>query len=113
MNWETISEAIWAVLNSHVGLATAAAVYIWLFRRWVTPRWAAYEGAIIAAIRFAEKQIPDDAPNKSLARLDAALNYVLRVYEQVTGDVADAHVRNDFCEGIQRIHHKLEREGAI
>ena len=113
MNWETISEAIWAALNSHVGIATVAAIYIWLFRRWVTPHWAAYEGAIIAAVRFAEKQIPDDAPNKSLARLDAALNYVLRVYEQVTGNVADVQVRNDFSEGIQRIHHKLEREGTL
>jgi hypothetical protein len=38
---------------------------------------------------------------------------VLRVYEQVTGDVADVQVRNDFSEGIQRIHHKLEREGTL
>jgi len=71
------------------------------------------QGAIIAAVRFAEKEIPDDAKNKSLARLDVALNYVLRVYEQVTGDVAVVQVRNDFSEGIQRIYHKLEREGTL
>jgi len=105
MNWDTISDALWTALNSNVGLVTVAGLYLWLFNRWRTPAWAGYEGAIISAVRFAEKQIPDDVDNKSLAKLDAALNYVLRVYEQVTGKKADTKTQQAFREGIQRTHH--------
>ncbi|MFQ5419717.1 MAG: hypothetical protein ACE5EY_05075, partial [Anaerolineae bacterium] len=47
--------------------------------------WAAFEGAIISGVKFAEKQVPDGTPNKGRARLDAALKYVLKVYEEAKG----------------------------
>ena len=76
------------------------------------PKWARFEGAILAAIKRAEKHIPNDTPNKSLARLNSALQYVVEVYEVRHGKAPTAAMRVQFQEGIQITHSKLEEKGG-
>ena len=105
----------WQALNSPVGIAALAAVVLWLLNKIYTakPNWQQYEGTIISAIKFAEKEFPDDSPNKSLAKLDAALGYVLRVYQEINGKKAAANVEADIREGIQLKHAELEATGVL
>jgi hypothetical protein len=115
MTLETVLAAVWTAVNSPAGIAVAAGLMLWLFNRLYAarPEWQKYEGAIISAVKFAEKEIPDGAPSKGLARLDAALRYVLRAYEEATGRQASAQVSADLKEGIQITHARLEAEGAL
>ena len=115
MNWETIFQSVWGLLNSPVGIAAIAGLVLWLLNRLYAakPAWAKYEGTIIAAVRQAEKAIDDNTSNKSLARLDNALQYVLRIYEQVEGKTASDSVKAELTEGIQILHNELEAEGTL
>ena len=115
MNASSILETIWTVLNSPVGIAAIAGLLLWLLNRLYAakPAWAKYEGTIIAAVRQAEKAVDDQTPNKSMARLDKALQYVLRVYEQVEGKSASDSVKAELAEGIQILHNDLEADGQL
>ena len=93
-------------------MATAA---LWLLNKLylAKPTWQKYEGAVISGVKFAEKEIPDDTPNKGLARLDAALRYAIGVYEQAKGRAATRQELADFKNGIQLVHAELEASGAL
>jgi soluble cytochrome b562 len=76
--------------------------------------WKKYEGSIIAGIRFAEKSIDDSSENKSLAKLDAALKYVIKAYESANkGKSPSETLINAFKEGIQIKHDQMERVGTL
>ena len=115
MNWETILQSVWELLNSPVGIAAIAGMVLWLLNRLYAakPAWAKYEGTIIAAVRQAEKAIDDNTPNKSMARLNNALQYVLRIYEQVEGKSASDSVKAELAEGIQILHNELQSDGVL
>ena len=114
MNWTTILQVAWDVVNSPALIALAAGGLVWLLNRLYAekPAWQAFEGTIIAAVKWAEKEIPDDASNKAVKRLDAALAYVLKVYEDARG-TADARTRQEMREGIQIVHAELEAAGNL
>ena len=114
MNWTTILQVAWDVVNSPAGITVMAGGLIWLLNRLYAakPAWQAFEGTIIAAVKWAEKEIPDDASNKAVKRLDAALAYVLKVYEDARG-TADAQTRREMREGIQIVHAELEASGTL
>lgn len=103
-------EAVWVFLNSPPGIALMATAVVsflnWLFAK--KPGWKKYEGTAYAAVKAAEKAIPDGTPNKSAAKLDAALKYMLNVYEAREGKKATPAVEADFVEGIQVTHAKME-----
>ena len=115
MNWTTILQVAWDVINSPAGITAMAGGLLWLLNRLYAakPAWQAFEGTIIAAVKWAEKEIPDDTPNKAMGRLDAALDYVLKVYEQARGTPADAKTKQELREGIQIIHAELEASGNL
>ena len=115
MNASNILETIWAVLNSPAGIATIVGLVLWLLNRLYAakPAWQKYEGAIISGIKYAEKQVPDDTAKKSLARLDAALRYVLKVYQEVNNRTASAKEIADLKDGISIVHNELEAEGTL
>ena len=115
MTLKTILEVLWTVLNSPAGIAALAGLILWALNRLYAarPEWRQYEGTIIAAIKFAEKEIPDDLPNKSLERLDTALKYVLQVYAQTNGRSATPQVEANLKEGIQVTHATLEANGNL
>lgn len=115
MNWELIFETIWAVANTPAIIATAALLVIWLLNRVYAakPGWQKREGDIIAAIKFAERTILDDNPNKSVRRLDAALQYVLKIYKQTGRAAPSAAEREELRQGIQIKHAELEANGNL
>jgi len=114
MNWTAFLQVAWDVVNSPAVIALMAGGLLWLLNRLYVakPAWQAFEGTIIAAVKWAEKEIPDDASNKAVKRLDAALAYVLKVYEDARGS-ADARTRQAMREGIQIIHAELEASGNL
>ena len=115
MNLESALSLLWSVVNSPVGIAAVAAVLVYLLGRLYAarPAWQQYEGAIISAVKWAEKEIPDDVPNKGLARLNAALQYVLRVYQETEGKRASPAVSASLKDGIQIVHSDLEQAGTL
>ncbi len=115
MNWTAFLQVAWDVVNSPAVIALMAGGLLWLLNRLYAskPAWQAFEGTIIAAVKWAEKEIPDDTPNKAMSRLDAALNYVLKVYEEARGTPADAKTKQELREGIQIVHAELEASGNL
>ena len=115
MNWTAFLQVAWDVVNSPAVIALMAGGLLWLLNRLYAakPAWQAFEGTIIAAVKWAEKEIPDDTPNKAMGRLDAALNYVLKVYEEARGNPADAQTKQELREGIQIVHAELEASGNL
>ena len=115
MDAAAILETIWTAANSPLAIAALAAVLVWALNKLYAakPAWQAFEGTIIAAVKWAEKEIPDDTPNKALNRLNAALNYVVKVYEEARGKPADAKVQAELREGIQIVHAELEASGNL
>jgi hypothetical protein len=115
MDWQSILATVWAAMNSPAGITAMAGVVLWLLNRLYTakPLWAEYEGTLIAAVKQAEKLVPDDSPNKSLARLDAALKYALQVYESAKGRKATQAEVAELTNGIQMVHSDLEAGGQL
>ena len=112
---QQVLDAVWAALNSPVGIALIASGVLLLLNRlykW-RPAWQQYEGAVIAAVKWAEKQIPDSTPNHGMQRLDVALKYVLRIYEETTGKRATPKIEAEFADGIQLKHAELEAAGTL
>lgn len=108
-------DALWNALNSPVTIAALAAVALWLLNRLYAakPNWRKWEGTIIAAVKAAEKAVPDDAANKALHRLDEALRYVLGVFEEVEQRRATEAEVAELKEGIQVKHAELEAAGVL
>ena len=77
------------------------------------PLWQQYEGTIISAIRTAEKLVPDDTQNASLAKFDAALQFVLKVFEERNNRQATIAEKAALQEGINILHNKLDGAGAL
>jgi len=115
MNWKAILEVVWNALNSPAGITAVAGLLLWLLNRLYAkkPAWKDYEGTIISGIKFAEKHIPDGTENKALLRLDHALRYVLKAYEEVEGKRASDAVAAELKEGVQIKHAELESSGAL
>jgi len=111
MNTADILKLVWEALNTPAGITVMAGLFLWLLNRLYAarPGWAAFEGAIISAVKFAEKEIPDGTPNKGLARLDAAL----KVYEEARGRKPSARTVAELKEGIRIVHNELEKAGTL
>ncbi len=115
MNWTAFMQVAWDVVNSPAVIALMAGGLLWLLNRLYAarPAWQAFEGTIIAAVKWAEKEIPDGSANQAVRRLDEALAYVLKVYEEARGRPADAKTRYELREGIQIVHAELEASGNL
>ena len=120
MDIGVVIEAICRLLSSGFGIAVAwaAAVgfFLWLASR-LNPfqeRWKEWEGSIITGIKLAEKQIPSDVENGGLAKLDAALRFVLDAYAEANkGKQPSAAVVEQIKQGIQIKHADLDRFGGL
>jgi len=110
-----ILTAVWAFLNSPVGITAVAAVVLLILNRIYAkkPLWQTLEGTIIGAVKTAEKAIPDDAENAGVKRLDHALKYVLSVYEEIVKRRATDAESAAIKDGIQVVHDKLEASGTL
>src|SRR5215469_2683940 len=115
MNGEMVVAGIWAVLNSPVGVSLVASTALWLINKLyaVKPAWRAYDGSIIRAIQWPEKEIPCDAENKHLKRDATALQYTLEAYEKLTGQRASQRMEEELKQGIEVVHADLEAAGIL
>jgi len=107
-------------LNSGIGFALVWAgmvgLFMWLASKFnpFQEKWKAWEGSIITGIKLAEKQIPDDTPNAGLAKLDAALRFVLKAYADANnGKQPPAKLVEEIKQGIQIKHSDLDRFGGL
>ena len=120
MDVTPIVDALSSFFNSAVGFAIAWAAVIGLFM-WLGSRfnpfhekWKAWEGSIITGIKLAEKEIDDDTPHAGLAKLDAALRFVLQAYADAhNGKQPPTKLIEEIKQGIQIKHSDLDRFGGL
>jgi hypothetical protein len=111
--------SVWVFLNSAFGItlsATIALAVLGVLSTRVpalTKLLTTYRGDIIAGIKFAEKTIPDTTPNKSLARLDAALKYVIAVIEETERRDVTPVERAALKSQISVVHDDLSATGTL
>ena len=115
MSWEFVLAGVWEVLNSPVGVSLVASGVLWAINKLYTakPAWQAYEGALIKAVQWSEREIPDDTANKHLKRADRALQYALKAYERLEGKRADARMTEQLAQGLEVVHTDLEAAGVL
>jgi len=100
------------LLNTDAAVATVASIAAWLiaslFKK--KPSWqkyyTKYKPIFVDAIRYAEETIPDDTDNKSLKRLDVALNYAIRVIEESRGSKVAKAETDPIVEAINETHRE-------
>lgn len=117
---DNLLQMISGFFNSGVGfmltmVATMAGAF-WLLAKFdpFEAKWRKWEGSIITAIKLAEKQIADDTPDAGLAKLDAALRFVLKAYAEANnGKEAPAKLVEQIKQGIQIKHADLDRFGGL
>ena len=120
MDVNALFSHIWTFLNSGLGFVLIWAALVWVFI-WLTSRhnpfqekWRQWEGSIITGIRLAEKQIPDDTPDAGLAKLNAALLFVLKAYADAnSGQQPTVRLIEQIKQGIQIKHDELDRYGGL
>jgi hypothetical protein len=111
---EAIMNLVWAFLNSPIGItlvvsavgSLVAAVYA------KKPLWKKYEGVLVSAVKMAEKAVPDDSENTSIARLDAALKYAVTIIEAMGKKVTDKE-ESDLESGLSIVHDMVEANGTL
>jgi len=96
-------------------VSVVASVALWVINKIYAkkPEWQAYEGALIQAVRWAEKEIPDEADNKYLRKADLALQYALNAYERMNGHRANDRMRAQLAQGLEVVHTDLEAAGIL
>jgi hypothetical protein len=120
MDFNGLIEGAGKFLNSGIGFALVWAgmvgLFMWLASRFnpFQEKWKAWEGSILTGIKLAEKEIPDDTPNSGLAKLDAALRFVLKAYADANnGKQPPAKLVEEIKQGIQIKHSDLDRFGGL
>jgi hypothetical protein len=112
-------EALGAFLLSPTGAALVVAILYYVYKVVIQKVPVIeelkdnYLGTVIAAVKFAEKQVPDDVENKAIAKLDLALKYVLDVYASREGMVPADNIANGIKELIQVVHSELEQNDQL
>lgn len=104
-----------ALLNTDtvMALAVTAVVGFLVSRFAKDSRFKKFEPLLITAVKLAEQAVPDDTPNKGLARADAAMRYFVDQYAKVTGVTANKSVVEAAALALPRIHEMLEKDGTL
>jgi len=112
---KTILALVFEFLNSGAGIATVASATLLLLNYVNTkkPLWTKYRGAILSAIKQAEKAIPNDTENKGLAKLDFALRYVVKVHEDLKGRDASVKEIAEIKDGINLMHDTVDTTRGV
>ena len=120
MDSNGLFDTVMSFVNSNVGSALIWAATVGLFMFLASKynpfreKWKAWEGSIITGIKLAEKEIPDETPNAGLAKLDAALKFVLKAYAEANGgQQPSAKLTQEIKQAIQVKHADLDRLGVL
>ena len=108
-------DALWNFLNSPLFLTLASIALAYGLGKLLTakPEWEKWKGPIIEAIKFAEKNIPDDTANVSARRLDAALKYVIQAYTIAMDRPIPQTLMDAIRQAIPIVHAELEKNGNL
>ena len=110
----SFGKSIITFLNSSLGVSIVIFVLSFILGKIFTakPRWKAltlkYGPLLMQAVKTAEKNIPDDTDNKGLARLDAALIYLINL-EPKLKKIAD----EDLKQALSAVHAAAESNGNL
>jgi hypothetical protein len=106
-------DTIWTLMNTEAVVVAIASIVGWLLVKLYAakPEWQKWEGTIIAAVKQAEKAVPDE--QRGWQKFDKALKYVLTVYNATKGHRPSKKVEADLREGIQIVHADLEANGQL
>jgi len=110
----SFGKAVWAFLNSSVGVSCVVFVLSVLAGKVFTakPKWKQYVikygPQIMQAVKVAEKKIPNDVENSGLAKLDEALKYLIEIEPKLKG-AGEA----DLKQALTSVHTKAEADGNL
>ena len=111
---EAIMNLVWAFLNSPIGItlvvSAVGAIVAWLVRK--LPIVKKYKGVIYTAVKYGERQIPDDTENAGAKRLDEALKYALKLFAEMDVKVKDKK-KPEIIDGLMEAHEQLEKDGLL
>jgi hypothetical protein len=106
-----------SILTSDWFLAAAVGLAVrWLVSWFMSAsglKWKKYEGWAITAVKAAERLIPDDTPNKGLARMNRAMQIFLAKYKAATGVEPDAQAIAEIENLLAATHEKLEADDTL
>ncbi len=110
----SLGQNVWAFLNSSLGVSVVVFVLSFILGKIFTakPKWKAlvlkYGPSLMSAVKEAEKRIDDDTPNRSLNRLDKALEYVIKL-EPGLVKVKDEELK----KALTAVHASAEANGNL
>jgi len=110
----TFSSGLWTFLNSSLGVSIVIFVLSFILGKIFTakPKWKSlvlkYGPSLMQAVKSAEKKISDNTTNKGLAKLDEALQYLIKI-EPKLKIVAD----DDIKRALTAVHAKAESSGNL
>jgi transcriptional regulator of aromatic amino acid metabolism len=101
---------IWALLNTPAGITFVASLIVIVLNKVYAkhPAVRKYEGYLIAGIKYAEKIIPDDTENKSLAKLDKALEHAVTLIEAKHKIELSRKAKAALAAEIPAVHHRID-----
>lgn len=101
---------LWAFLNSAIGITIVGSLVAFVLAKlWTAkPAWKKYGGYLVNAVKYAEKTIPDGTANANLARLDTALRWFLKVYEDAEGRPLPASQISAVKQALTLTHAEIE-----
>ena len=67
-----------------------------------------YRGEMIRVIKLVEAEIPDTTDNKSLHKLDRALQYMILLIEKRESRVLTSNEILEVRSNISEVHHEIE-----
>jgi hypothetical protein len=98
-----------AVITAIAGIASFAIARLFTAK----PAWKKYEGLLITAVKAAEKIIPDDSPNTSIARANEALRVFADRYTMAYGKLPTDAIVTVARLALPIVHDQIEAEGTL
>lgn len=110
-----ILATIWAVLNSPAAITAVVAVVAAIIARvaFLKGVWEKYAGVATAAVRMAEKAVPDNAENKAIRKLDEALKYLVNIFTELEGRAPTPDEQLELRNAIEESLTELQAQGII
>lgn len=106
-----------AILSSEWFMLAVVGIGVRLLAGWFMSatglKWKRFEGWAVTAVKAAEKAIPDDTPNKGLARFDKAMLTFLAKYRDATGTEPNKEALAAIENLLNEVHAKLEGNGQL
>lgn len=108
--------ALWVLLANTavvVGVITAALMVVNWFYKHPDSKYKMYEPLALQAVKFAEKAIPDNTPNKGLAKANESLIAFIKFYTENTGVEPDVATKAWFNRVKEIIVEELKKPKPV